>query len=354
LNLDDFAHPLNPIVTASYFDFICLMKKFLLDIIGATITHGFLSRSPFDSASECPIPSFSGTSNFLCKSFILREIAPNVYVFIQGGGPGQNNRAVSNAGFIVGDDSVLVIDTTVAPMHAAKLVSGIRKITDKPVKHVVITHNHGDHFNGTQYFEGADVISHPYVRDEVLKVIDGPEFWPKQEGWSDGTEVRKIVPPTITFEGKMTMYYGRTKVELLQIVPAHTYGDTIVYLPDHGIMWLGDIAFFYVAPWLQHSHPSKWIETCLIIESMNVNTIIPGHGPIGSKTELADMRGYIELLQKESRKRFDTGMSAGAAAADISLDKYDNWIGPERIIMGVQRFYAGITKLIPNIINVCY
>ncbi len=271
----------------------------------------------------------------------VKEVAPAAYAFIQAGGPGRDNASVANAGFIVGDEGVLVIDTLTAPMHARALIAAIRKVTDRPVRHVVLTHHHGDHINGNQYFEGAEIVSHPYCRDEIVSAAaaPGPPFWPKREGWSDGTDPRKIVPPTTTFEGKMTYHYGKNIVELLPMVPAHTYGDVVVYLPQHGVIFLGDIAFFYVAPWCQNAHPSEWISACQRTEKMKVETIVPGHGPLGGKAELADMRGYLELLRTEARKRFDARMSAGAAAADIRLGKYDNWIGPERIVMDTARFY---------------
>ena len=73
---------------------------------------------------------------------------------------------------------------------------------------------------------------------------------------------------------------------------------------------------------------------------MNVETIIPGHGPIGGKQELAEMRGYLELLKVEARKRYVAKMTPGKAAADIRMGRYENWIGPERIVMDTVRFYA--------------
>jgi len=124
------------------------------------------------------------------------------------------------------------------------------------------------------------------------------------------------------------------------MAPAHTWGDLVVYLPQHKILFAGDVAFYYVAPFCQNAHPSRWIEWCQTIEQMDVTTIVPGHGPLGGKQELAEMRGYLERLKVEARKRYDARLSPGAAAADIPMGKYENWIGPERIIMDTVRFYA--------------
>ncbi len=275
----------------------------------------------------------------------LRELAPNVYGYTQAGGPGRDNLGVSNGGIIVGDEGVMVIDTTAAPIHAKNFIQAIRKVTDKPFHHVFNTHHHGDHVMGNQFFEGAEIVAHPYCRAEVVKMAaaPGPSTWAKREGWADGTEPRRIVPPATTIDGKATYYYGKTVVEILPMLPAHTYGDLVAYLPQHRILFAGDVAFFYVAPFCHNANPSNWIEICKRIEQMEVDTIVPGHGPIGRKAELVDMRGYLELLKREARKRYDAMMSAGAAAADIRLGKYDNWIGPERIIMDTHRFYQEFT-----------
>jgi glyoxylase-like metal-dependent hydrolase (beta-lactamase superfamily II) len=284
----------------------------------------------------------------------LEEIAPNVYAYIQAGGPGRDNASVANAGIVVGDRGVAVIDTLTAPMHAEAFIAAVRRVTDKPFTHVFLTHHHGDHINGTQYFDGADVISHPYCRDEIAKVANagGPALWPKRAGWADGTEPRRIVVPTTTFDGKMAYAFGSTMIELLPMAPAHTYGDIVVSLPQHGILFAGDIAFFYVAPWCQNAHPSKWINVCDAIDRMNVQTIVAGHGPLGGKAELADMRDYLVLLRGEAKKRYDAKMTAGAAAADIRLGKYDNWIGPERVVLDVQRLYSEFAGMLTPDVDV--
>jgi hypothetical protein len=83
---------------------------------------------------------------------------------------------------------------------------------------------------------------------------------------------------------------------------------------------------------------------------MDVTMIVPGHGPLGGKKELAEMQEYLVVLKREARKRYDAKMSAGAAAADIRMGKFDNWVGPERIVMDVARFYDEFAgTLVPDV-----
>jgi glyoxylase-like metal-dependent hydrolase (beta-lactamase superfamily II) len=271
----------------------------------------------------------------------LREIAPSVYAYIQGGGPGRDNVSISNGGAIVGDEGVMVIDALAAPMHAKRFVEALRKVTDKPFRHLINTHHHTDHIGGNQYFMPAEIVGHPYCRQEVLKMIPtATPLWAKRDGWADGTEPKQVLPPTTIVDGKITYYYGTTVVEIFPMVPAHTYGDLVIHLPQHNILFAGDIAFYYVAPFCQNAHPSNWIALCDQINAMPVTTIVPGHGPIGGKRELGEMQEYLVVLKREARRRYDAKMTPGAAAADIRMGKFDNWIGPERIIMDTVRFYA--------------
>jgi glyoxylase-like metal-dependent hydrolase (beta-lactamase superfamily II) len=271
----------------------------------------------------------------------FRKLAPNVYAYNQGGGPGQLAQGVSNAGVIVGKDHVMIIDATGAPMHAKAFIAAIRQAEgNKPFRRLINTHHHGDHVNGNQFFGNIEIISHPYCRDEVLKAIPTtPGKWDRREGWADGTEERRLVPPTTTFGGNMVYHYDDMPVEVQFVGPAHTYGDLMVYIPKYKVLFAADVAFYYVAPFAHNAHVGKWIEVCDRIQKMDVDVIVPGHGPIAGKKELADMADYFRLLRKEVKKRYDARMTPGRAAADIKLGKYDNWIGPERIVMNTVRLY---------------
>ncbi len=281
----------------------------------------------------------------------LKELAPNVYAYIQGGGPAKNNVSVSNAAVIVGDEGILLFDALAVPVHAKNMVAAIRKVTDKPFKYLVTSHHHGDHIGGNQFIpDNPAIISHAYCRDEVVKQVPGPALWAKREGWADGTEPRKILPATQTFDGSVTFHIAKTEVRIMPMLPAHTYGDLVAYLPEHKILIAGDVGFFYVAPFCQNANPSSWISICDRIGTMDVDRIVPGHGPLGGKQQLAEMADYLRLLKVEAKKRWDAKMTAGQAAADITLGKFDNWIGPERIIMDTVRFYMEFDgTLVPDV-----
>jgi glyoxylase-like metal-dependent hydrolase (beta-lactamase superfamily II) len=128
-------------------------------------------------------------------------------------------------------------------------------------------------------------------------------------------------------------------VQIRNIAPAHTWGDVIAFLPQHKILFLGDVGFFWVAPYANNSWISRWIELCDNLNGWDADVIVPGHGPIGTKKELSEMASYFRVLGVEARKRYDAKMSPGAAAAEIRLGRFDNWIGPERLIMDTVRWY---------------
>jgi cyclase len=270
----------------------------------------------------------------------LRQLAPNVYAYVQGGGPGVSNAGVSNPGMIAGSDYLLAIDATQGPIPAKAFIAASKQATGKDFGRLVNTHHHGDHVNGNQFFAHTEILSHPYCRDECVKAAaTTPKMWDKTPGLAEGTEERRLVPPSVTFKDDLTYFIGGTEVQFKFAGPAHTWGDMMAYLPQHKILFAGDVGFFWVAPYANNSYISKWIDMCDTIQGWDVDVIVPGHGPIGGKKDLAEMANYFRVLGVEARKRYDAKMPPGAAAAEIRLGRFDNWIGPERIIMDVVRWY---------------
>jgi cyclase len=272
----------------------------------------------------------------------LRKLAPNVYAYVQHGGPGVPSGGVSNAGLVVGEDHVLVIDSLGAPIHAKNFIAAAAKaVPEKPLGRLALTHHHGDHIMGLPFFPKVEIVAHEYCRQAMLDMPSPNPTWEKRDGWAEGGEPRKIIPPTTTISEKTTYYYGSTVVQLIPMIPAHTFGDIMIYLPQSKILFAGDVGFFWVAPYLNNGNATKWIEACNRILAMDVDVIIPGHGPIGGKKEIADMRGYLEAFKAEARKCYDAGMSTGEACSHIKLGKYESWLGAtDRLPMNTVRCYA--------------
>jgi cyclase len=128
-------------------------------------------------------------------------------------------------------------------------------------------------------------------------------------------------------------------VEFRFVGPAHTWGDMVAYLPERKILFAADLAFFYLIPYCHNAYVSKWMESMEKVLKMDVDTIVPGHGPVAGKKELNDSLEYFRFLKTEVKKRYDAKMTPGAAAADIKMGKYDNWMGPERLLMNTVRLY---------------
>lgn len=271
----------------------------------------------------------------------LRQLAPNVYAYQQQGGTGLLNAGISNAGLFVGEDSLVAFDGLGFPIQTKAFMAAAKKAGGgKPFSELIDSHHHGDHVAGNQFFAPTPILSHPYCRDEVVKAAPNtPSSWPKQEGLADGTEARKLVPPTVTFEDHLVYYIGGNKVEFNSVGPAHTWGDLVAYLPERKILFAADLAFFHLVPYCHNAHVSKWMEAMDKVLKMDVDMIVPGHGPVGGKKELAESLDYFRFLKTEARKRYDARMSPGAAAADIKMGKYDNWMGPERIVMNTVRLF---------------
>lgn len=271
----------------------------------------------------------------------MRQLAPNIYVYQQQGGTGLINAGISNAGLFIGDDWAVALDALGFPLQTkAFLAAAKHACGGKPIAQLIDSHHHGDHVAGNQFFLPAQILGHPYCRQEVLKAVaTTPKSWPKQEGLADGTEVRKLAPPSVTFEDNLVYEIGGNRVEFRFAGPAHTWGDLVAYVPQHKILFAADLAFFKLVPYAHNGYVSKWMESVDKILKMDVDIIVPGHGPVGGKKDLAEMNEYFRVLKVEAKKRYDAGMSAGRAAADINMGKFVNWMGPERIVMNTVRLY---------------
>lgn len=273
----------------------------------------------------------------------LVTLSPTACAFLQREAPGQSNFGIANLGLVIGERSLLAIDAGGGPQQARNFIAAARAL-GKPFDRVVITHAHPDHFAGlTQFPAGIEIVSQENTRAAMAKMgtMPTPPYWATNPAWGRPGDVNRVILPTVTFKDRTTLRYGTTEVDVSWLGRAHTSGDALVFLPQDRILFAGDIAFFGVTPLNSNGYFKSWIEVCdRILADKRVETIVPGHGPVGGKNEMREMRDYLALLWREGRKRFDAGVSAGRAAAEIDLGKYAGWADSNRIAPNIARLYA--------------
>lgn len=273
----------------------------------------------------------------------LKLLAPNVHAFIQREAPGQSNLSVSNFGIVVGPRSMLAIDAGGGPQHARNFIAAARPL-GKPFDRVVITHEHPDHIVGlTQFPADIEIVAQEETRAQMLKMgkPSTPAYWSTNPAWGRADDVNRIVLPTVTFRDRMSVYYGETQVDFIWPGKAHTSGDALVKLPKERILFMGDVGFFGVTPLNGSGFIQDWIKVCDdILRDPSIEIIVPGHGPVGGKADLAEMRDYLALLLTEGRRSYDAGISPGRAAAQLKLGKYSTWTDPDRVVNNMARLYS--------------
>jgi len=270
----------------------------------------------------------------------LRQLAPNVYAYTQASGPGVDNASLSNAGVIAGPDHLLAIDALGPPVHAKAFRAAAMMATSKSFGRVINTHHHRDHTNGNCFFAPAEIVAHEYCRQATIDQGIPARPYEDRPQWQEGMSELRLAPATTTFTGMRRYRYGDIDVQLISIGPAHTWGDVVVFLPRQRILFAGDIAFYYVTPPAHNGQITKWIEAIDRVLAMDVDVIVPGHGPIGTKRELTETRAYLDLMVREVRRRYDAKMRPGEAAADIDMGRFAAWTNPERNAWNAVRLYA--------------
>jgi cyclase len=256
--------------------------------------------------------------------FSLKPLGNNVYAAI--GGP--KGEAGANAGFVIGDDGVLVIDTFENEAAAKLLLAEIRKLTKLPIKFVVNTHYHLDHVAGNAVFQqaGAVVLAQrnvsAWIHTENLKFF-GKNIKPEQKKM-----VEDLGSPEILYDAGIELVLGSRRI-LVRVYPGHTGGDSVVMIPDAKMVFCGDLFWRKTLPNLIDASTEAWIQTLKEIQaSLVATTYVPGHGDPGNAADvdafrnyLADLRGFVEKQIKEDK----TGDDLVNAVLPEDKQKYGQW-----------------------------
>lgn len=286
--------------------------------------------------------------------FQLVKVAEGVYAGIAKAG----GLASGNAGFIIGDGGVLIVDTFFTPAAVEELIGEIGKLTSQPIRYAVNTHYHLDHTGGNQVLaaRGVPIIAHDNVA--IWQTTKNRKFLPSTEDLQkrradaakqlaetpdDQKEKRaqlerqlrrfdamlqiKLTNPSVTFSTGSTHLYLGTREVVLFSLPGHTGGDVLVFVPDANVMFTGDMGWGKTLPNLVDATVTDWIPSLDKILANHTNTkFIPGHGDVATAAEIRDFRDYLDDLRSRVTKSISDGLTIEQAKDQLKLpDKYKSF-----------------------------
>ncbi|HEU5399171.1 MAG TPA: MBL fold metallo-hydrolase [Gammaproteobacteria bacterium] len=256
--------------------------------------------------------------------FTLRELGKGVWAAVTVPG----SHAGGNSGFVVGDDGVLVIDSFQIPEAATALLAAIRQKTGLPVHYLINTHYHLDHVAGNGVYARAGVLVmaqdnvRAWERTENLKFF-GDKITPEQRRM-----VQSLVLPSLTYKDGVTLHLGARAVEV-RVLPGHTGGDSVVIVPDAGVVFTGDLFWDHSLPNLIDADTTQQIASDdALLKGYPEATFVPGHGEVGAPKDVQAFRDYLSELREAVRAARSTGKT-GQALTDAVLPalkrKYGDW-----------------------------
>ena len=297
----------------------------------------------------------------------LAQVGSSTYAYVQPDGIW----GMSNAGLITDGDQSLLVDTLMDLRLTTEMLDAMVDAVPAARKIDVLVNTHADidHTYGNQLVKGAKIVASQATADEFFKVA--PDYLLKivETDYSEGGRYIAekmgshlfdysdivLTPPTETFDRQKTIMVGGKEVRLLNVGPAHTAGDTIVHSVQDRVVFTGDLLFLGVHPAIWAGSIDGWIAACDTMLSLDIDTVVSGHGPVTDKRGVETFRNYLVMIREEARKRFDAGMPVEEAAFDLALSPpFDEWISPERMVGTVNYLYRsfGATETIDNFIGI--
>jgi len=272
----------------------------------------FLLALPLGAASQSPI-----------------KLTERVY-YVQGqaGVASSENRGFnSNAGFVVTPEGVVVVDALGTPALGEALVGAIRSVSPQPIRRVIVTHYHADHFYGLPALKkaGADIWAHR----AALEYLDGGEAQRRLEQrsrdlfpWVD--EKMPLVRADRWLDGDATFTLGGVKFEVLYMGPAHSPEDVIVAVPQEGVIFSGDILFAGRIPFVGEADSRRWLERIDQLLAFKPRVMVTGHGALSRDParDLTLTRDYLRFLRQEMGRAVEDLMPFEEAYARTDWSRF--------------------------------
>jgi cyclase len=262
------------------------------------------------------------------------EVGDGLFAYVQPDG----SWWVNNTGFLVGSSGVVAVDTCSTERRTRGLLAAIGGVTAQPIRTLVNTHHHGDHTNGNCLLPGATVIGHRHCRTGVLATsIGGLESVFGDVEWGE----LEVSAPFVTFDERLDVHVDDTLVELHHVgTPAHTTGDVVAWVPEHGVLYSGDLVFDGGTPFVVMGSLAGSLEAVERLRTLSPTTIVPGHGGVCGRESLDAVAGYLRFVQELAADAHAAGEAPLDAARQADLGPYAELLDAERIVGNLHRAYA--------------
>ncbi len=258
----------------------------------------------------------------------VEKVAKGVYTSIGQTSPGsyENSGHNNNLGFVIGDKDVLVWNASSSYLLAKSFHEEIKKITDKPVKYVILENSQGHAMLGSNYWkeQGAVLVAQEIAKKEIIEKGEGI-LKRYQKTQRDKILSTKVVLPDLTFKDKKVFDLGGRVVEALYFGYAHEHSDICIWLPKEKIVFAGDLAFNQrLLPIFTITETQKWLEAWDKFAALNAKIVIPGHGDV---TDMATVtkytKGYLEYMREKIMEVIDNDGGLNEAY-NIDMSEYQH------------------------------
>ena len=264
-----------------------------------------------------------------------QEVSDGIYAYLQPDG----SWGLNNTGFIVGQDSVTLVDTCFTEARTRAFLEALGAVTPLPLRTLINTHHHGDHTHGNYLVPSATIIAHRLCREVIIEtgLLALRPMFPNVE-WGD----LQLAPPVVTFEDRLTIYVGDLKIELIFVGPAHTTNDILVWIPERELLFSGDLLFNQGTPFVAMGSIAGSLEALETLRGLGARTIVPGHGPVCGSEVIDDMVAYLRFVQDVARKSLDAKVTPLEAAKQTNLGQFAGWHDTERLAGNLHRAFSEI------------
>jgi len=252
---------------------------------------------------------FASTGDTGEKKISFDEIGRDLYAFTAEGDP--------NSGIIVGDDSVMVVDAQATPVMARGVIERVRKVTDKPIKYVLLSHYHAVRVLGASAYSDAEILASDATRDLIVE--RGKQDMDSEIGrfprlFRAVESIPGLTWPSITFGKHLSVWLGKREVRIQHLGRGHTAGDVVAYVPDANVVFSGDLVEYHSACYCGDAHFADWPATLDRLAQMKAQALVPGRGAaLATPQKVAEgiemTRDFLATLYGSAKDSVAKGLS---------------------------------------------